>query len=380
MDPVALLHCSERQVSGNIMKYLRIVCYFFPLFLLNVTAEAQSNHFYYFRPENNFGSDAKFNPATYIINGGFDILRNGGHTKDIRNLHISDGFDNVMDNILHPGKHIKKFGWDNFLEREILNLTLNKTKAQFVPNISNHVFGNGMLYVKLTEYYRYHGIKYPVFSSIVTTTFYQILNESVENGNYRGTNVDPISDLLIFNPIGIIFFSFESVKRLFSETFSMNDWPLQPILNPENRFLENTGQQYVMKYRFPKYETWGCFLYWGLNGIGGITYNYEDGRAVSVGLGTYVNKLHEKTLNGGRFLTPGTDGALGIFYDKNNSLLASAIFTAPRLYNVRINVYPGFCHFRNFSPGFFVGAGEWDKFIFGISCNVLPVGLAFGNR
>ncbi|MDP8229418.1 MAG: hypothetical protein P9M15_08195 [Candidatus Electryoneaceae bacterium] len=349
------------------------------LFFFQFT-DAQSKKYYFFHPENRFGSDLAFNPANVFINGSFDILRNGGHDKNIFRQSYKIGWENVWYNISDPISNIEEYGWHNFLERECFNLTLNSSKGQFIPNITTHLIGNGMLYVMMAEWYDYHHVKFPYLTSIVTTTLYQVLNEVVENSSYRGLNPDPISDLLIYNPLGIILFSTEFGKRLFSESFPLYNWSLQPVIDPRNGRLENAGQQYCIKWKIPFSERYSLFFYWGINGLGGITYSRDNVHNYSFGLATVANKLNEKRLNGARFLTPTMDGAVGFFYDKKHSLMWSVIMSGPRMYNARINIYPGVLHNQWYTPGVYIGFGEWDKFICGFSISHLPLGLAAGRK
>ena len=356
--------------------------FFVIIFLLHTICTntyPQQKKYYFYNPKNNFGSELWFNPLTVVINGSYDILRNGGFSnKDVFNLPYKAGFDNVLRNISHPIKNIELFGWREFLRHECLNISLNTYKSQFVPNFSHHIIGNGMQYVKLAEWYDYHNVKYPYLCSFLTTTLYQFMNEVIENGEYVGTNVDPISDMLIFNPLGFIVFSFDFVKRFFSKTLQMNDWSLQYFINPENRFIENAGQQFVVKYKIPFTKNYSAFLYWGIYGIGGISYRYNKIHNFSIGVGTVVNMLHEKRLKWSRVLTPALDGAFGFFYDKNNSLMSSVIITYPRLFNVRIDIFPGFIRKKWFIPGVFIGFGEWDHFAIGLTTAYIPVGVITG--
>ena len=43
----------------------------------------------------------------------------------------------------------------------------------------------------------------------------------------------------------------------------------------------------------------------------------------------------------------------GVFYDKNNSLLASLLFARTKDYRYRLNVYPGVVKIGPLRPGFF---------------------------
>ncbi len=347
--------------------------------LVIVNLHSQNNNYYFYHPEYQYGSELYFNPLSLVMNGGYDILRNGGHDKNIFNQEYEAGFKGVLNSISNPIENIEKYGWNRFLSQEVLPISLNRDKAQYIPNFTHHLLGEGMLYVRTAEWYDYHEIPYPYFFSILTNTFYQFLNESLENGRFSGTNVDPIADLLIFNPLGIILFSFDFTKKFFSQTAPMYDWSLQPVLNPSTGKLENGGEQFAIKYRLPFAEKYSAFFYWGIYGLFGLSYTSDQVHNYSFGAGTIVNKLKENIIHDSRLVSPELDGAVGFFYDKNNSLMSSLIISGPRFYNIRINVYPGYFKVGDFCPGFYLGAGEWDKFLFGVTLAHLPVGLFAGD-
>ena len=232
-----------------------------------------------------------------------------------------------------------------------------------------------MIYAKMGEWYDHHGIKYPYLVSIFTTFFFQYLNESIENESFNKTNVDPIADLLIFNPIGYLLFSFNGIKYFFSRTLYLNDWSLQPLYNPQNHHIENAGEQFLIRYKLPFAKNYSTFFYWGICGIFGVSYHYKSEHNFSLGIGNIVNKLRENIIPNSRIMTPDMDGALGIFYDRNNSLMTSIIVTGPRFYNVRMNIYPGFLKLGPVVPGMYLAFGEWDKFIIGVTCAKIPFGL-----
>jgi len=341
-----------------------------------------ASDYYFYRPENNFGSDLYFNPWNMTINGSFDILRNGAlQTKDLRDVPLGLGAENVWRNIRSPINSIDQYGWDDFLSREFMNFDLAPETAYFLPNIFNHIIGNGMLYVKAQEWFDYNGYRHPALLSFFMTTTYQFVNEAVENGPSQSINVDPISDLLVFNPLGILLFSFDGPKRLFSKILRVYDWSLQPMINPANYNLENAGQSYCMKIDFPFKDQFALFSYWGIHGLLGFSYQYTDNRSISVGGGGVINRIKKKVRDDSVvFFEPDVDGALGIFMDKNNSLLYSCIITGPRFYNAKINVYPNMIKKGILQPGFYLSFGELDGFIFGISLANIPIGLARGGK
>lgn len=336
---------------------------------------SQHSNYYFYKPDARIGSDYYFNPLNMVLNGSYDILRNGTHSKDLSKIRYSIGIENVWWNITHPVKAIDQYGWKYFLSEEIFPLSVRKNEAQYFPNYFHHAIGGGMLYVKTAEWYNYHGFPYPKTASILTSTIYQVINEAIENYSYKGVNTDPIADILIFNPLGYILFESDAVKRFFSQTAPLYDWSLQPIINPHNNFMENAGQQFVIKFDPGLFEDYSFFWYWGISGIIGITYSGDKIHNYSFGAGQVVNRLKENVRRDSRLVTPEMDGVLGFFYDVNNSLVTSLLITGPGLYNARLNVYPGYIDLGWFTPGFYLGFGEWDKFIFGISFVHIPIGF-----
>ena len=353
---------------------------YIPLLLTSVVyPQEKDKEYYYYQPELDYGTELSFNPATVVLNGTFDILRNGAHSKNILEQQYINGIKNVWLNISHPIKNIEQYGWNNFISQEVLPLNLNQNGARHLPNYMHHLIGSGMIYKKMAEWYDYHGIKYPHFFSIVTSMLYHYMNESLENGGYQGSNTDPIADLLIFDPLGMLLFSINPINRFFSETLILNDWSLQPVINPWNQRIDNAGQQFVMKYQLPFAPKYSVFLYWGINGIFGLSYTYKKEHNFSFGLGQVVNKLNQNLLRKSRFMTPEIDGAIGFFYDRNHSLLLSVFVSGPRMYNVRINAYPGLIKFGWFKPGFYLGFGEWDHLIVGLTLAHVPLGISVGG-
>lgn len=321
-----------------------------------------------------------FNPVSVLINGGFDVLRNGKYSKDLSKQYYEIGFKNVTKRIFHPIDTINKYGWSKFLTSEVFPVSTNADDFQYFPNYGNHLVGHGMKYVKLTEWYDYQGAPFPKTFALLTSFSYAMLNEVVENGSNTYITVDPVADMLIFNPLGILLFSFDGVKKFFSETLPLYDWSLQPLYNPFNNNLENAGEQYILNY--PLSTKYTLFFYWGTSGILGLSYSLDNDYNISFGAGGIVNRLIEKQKIRSKFWTryvaPETiDGAIGIFYDYKHSLLSTLLITGPIYYNVRINIYPGVIDIGSFKSGFYVGAGEMDHLQIGITFAYIPLGLDY---
>ncbi len=326
-----------------------------------------------------YGSQAGFNPITMIINSGYGILQYPNRSRKIFDIDYSNGFQNVMSNLSHPFHSISRYGWHEFLSNEVLPMSLNRKNAQYWPNYQNHLIGSGMEYVMVTEWYRYHEYPVPVVFGIGTMAVYHVFNEVVENNEYTGDNVDPIADLLIFDPLGIVLFSINGVPEFFSRKLHLTSWDFQPAYDPWTRTIENQGINYCIKMGLPYTDRWSVFYYWGMTGLVGLSYTTEDQRCLSFGAGLRAKELVASgDQSGGRKLTADLTWNAGIFYDRENSLLASLIVSGVNDYTVHANVYPGIIRFGNISPGFFAAYGDGGKFVGGLSVDVLPFGLAAG--
>lgn len=360
------------------MKFKFLLLYIFVLFIY---PQEQS----YFYKGYDYGTQAMYNPLYVITNGGFDIMQLG-YRNQTKNIYFAKGMQNVIDNLKDPFSSINKFGWKNFINNEIFPFSFNVENMQFWPNYTLHLIGGGMTYAALTEWYRHNNFPSPSIFGASTFLAMCFINEAVENGDYQGYTVDPIADMYIFNIGGIILFSSESVKKFFSEKLNLTDWSMQPTYLFGQSEVHNIGQFFSIKWKLPFSEKWHLFYCFGTNGVAGLSYKYDDGTALSVGIGARASDLvlvdketNKKTVN--------LNGTIGVFYDKNNSLLASLHITFKselmkykpqnvNNYAVSLNIYPGVVKFGNFSPGLWAAVRQEGGLIFGISANFLPLGIA----
>jgi len=66
---------------------------------------------------------------------------------------------------------------------------------------------------------------------------------------------------------------------------------------------------------------------------------------------------------------------MGIYWDRNNSLLASFVATDGFYEKIRLNIYPGIIKVFSISPGIFASVGGRGRFTFGMTLSVLPLGI-----
>jgi len=333
---------------------------------------------YFFYHGRDFGSEALVHPLRLIINGGYGIMQIENRDNRLGEVDYANGWRNVRKNLSHPIKAIEVRGWRDFFEREIIPVSFNSGRAQYWPNYTQHLIGGGMSYRLYLEWYRYHGYPTPRFLSIATLSAYHLLNEVVENDTYDGWTTDPIADLYIFDPLSIVLFSSERVCGFFANTLHMADWSYQPSINPATGRLENNGQNFAMKLALPWTDRWRLFYHFGTHGEGGLSYLFPNGESVSVAAGLKAQDLLE-IAEGVQTVSFGVAG--GIFYDRENSLLASLLFAKSKDYRVRFNVYPGWLGAGGFAPGFFVADGRETGVVWGVTLNVptvLPLGMSGG--
>jgi hypothetical protein len=337
---------------------------------------------YFFYHALPYGSQATYNPVNVIINGGCGILQipnyDDEYGRKIFTFPYGEWWGNVWETVGHPLRTIEEFGWWRFLSTEVFPLTLKGRGNQWVPNYFLHGIGGGMHFRATEEWFRYHGFGLPRLWSIGTMAAYHILSEIVENRGNEELAVDHLADLLIFDPAGMLLFSSDKVCRFFSETLNLAEWSMQPAVNIRNGNLENMGQFYVVKYPVSSRKSWHLMVHFGLHGMAGISHRWEDGRAISVAAGFLVEELvRAEQQDTGKVLTAVLTWRAGIFYDRNNSLLASLMISTAPEYRLRLNIYPGVVRFGSLSPGFFLsGSKEW---VVGMGIYYMPLGMAWGK-
>jgi hypothetical protein len=184
--------------------------------------------------------------------------------------------------------------------------------------------------------------------------------------SYKGNNVDPIADIYIFDIGGIVLFTSGPVRRFFSEELHLTDWSLQPSFALNNGTLQNNGQYFSLKWKFPFSDSWSLFHYFGLRGLFGASRRFDNGDAISVGAG--VRAVSLKLLDPNFFLlTTVLKWETGIFYDRNNSLLASLFVGGADDNPVTLNIYPGVVRIAGISPGLWALHSDRYGFSFGIT-------------
>jgi hypothetical protein len=325
-----------------------------------------------------YGSESLVHPLRLILNGGLGILQFDNRDNRLRSVDFGTGWRNVWDNLAHPTRTIGVDGWWSFFQREVIPISFNADNAQYWPNYTLHLIGGGMSYRMMTEWFAHHGHARPSLWAGTTIAAYHLLNEVVENDSYVGPTTDPIADLYIFDPASVILFSHEGVSRFFGEKLHMVDWSYQPAFDFDHGTIENQGQNFSIKVPVPRTDHWSFFYYFGTHGEAGLSYRKDNGSAFSLAGGLRAKELVD--------LTAGTKTvdlvpSFGFFYDRDGSLMFSALFANTSRYKMRVNAYPGLLRVGAFAPGLFFNLNRDDEVLVGIDLRILPhLPLGVGKR
>ena len=327
-----------------------------------------------------FGSESQFNPLTGLLNGSFDILRNASYQDSFTGPAYGTGALNVLTNITHPFDAISHMGgWGHFVAHEVFPFRGFATQyGQFVPNWFMHGLGEGMLYRKLEDWYAYQGMSHPRVLALLTTTALQFVNEVTENGSFRGPNQDPIADMLIWNPLGLILFSFEPVARFFKGPVMLDYWPGQAVIANGLR-LTNQGENYAFKVTFGLPIDIRFFAYFGKEGLFGVSGPLNRHDHLSIAVGPALKGMQQVMVGDGtaRMMIPGNQliWESAVFWDRDESLAVSLIAGLTQQQSVALNVYPGLVSWNGWGFGGFARWGSGEGASAGVTLRGSPLGL-----
>jgi hypothetical protein len=345
-------------------------------------ANAQDTASFFFYQGYPYGSQASYNPGSVVINGGYGIWQVPSRywNRGLFRAPYGRWWRNTWSSVGHPVRTIEAFGWERFLNTEILPADpLNRNREQFIPNYFLHGIGAGMHFRATAEWYAYHRFPHPRLWSLATMAAYHLTTEVVENGENTGPTVDAIADLYVFNPLGILLFSSDRVCRFFSGRLHLAEWSQQPAYNARTDNLENMGQFYVVRLPLDREGGWSAMAHFGLHGMLGLSRQTGDGRAWSATVGLMVEDLEAAVQEGtGQALAARLSWSGGIFYDRNNSLMASLMVSGLSHNRARLNIYPGVLRRGWLSPG--ISASWGHELVLGINLACCPLGIAWGSE
>lgn len=340
----------------------------------------QLREFYFYHPDIDYGSNASFSPFSAFFNGGFDILRNTYDTRVITKINFGIGIRNINNNLYHAGRIVRDYNrldGHDFLKEQILPHDIGINRSPWVPNYQSHLIGEGMVCRQLGEWYASRNVPMPYLWAVLNTCAFQYTNEAIEMSWSKGESVDPIADLLIFNPAGWILFYFDPVARFFGQTLHMANWSLQPSYNPYNSIVANAGEQFIIKIDIPKIKKVQIFYGWGIDGTVGLSYKSNSGLNYSTGYGLKARRLKASIEQKQSVVYPELEPNFVFYVDRRESLLLSVNQTGIHEIHTIINIYPGYVLPKHF--GVYIGLNTYLGVHFGVTYSILPFGLFAGG-
>ena len=326
-----------------------------------------------------YGSDLTFHPASELINGAFGILQVSSNWVPLDEINWRQGFDVTWESISNPRSTIRAYGTEDFVTDHMVPGHLGWDNLQYVPNYMLHLVGGGARHRAFTEWYDAHEFPAPWAWAWGTTIAHAFAVEAVENYWRAAPTVDPVADMLFFDPVGALLFTNDGVARFFSRTVHLGIWSGQPAYNPVANTFENAGENYGMHIFLRDTHRVGLFAYFGMSNLFGVTVRGGNSFDWSVGLGGMVDELEERDRGNGTtspFARVKLDA--GAFIHRNGSLLASIQLSQAWSQPFRMTLYPGMFSFGGVSPGLYTGVRDNDLVV-GLSFSRIPVGLAVSN-
>lgn len=345
---------------------------------------ARNDYFYH---GYDYGSQSLHNPIYQTFARAYD-------TTQLRSDHsfgqvkMSD-VQNVLTNFFDPWGPVSRdpgppgHGWGTWLREEIFPLTFTQKTARWVPNYTLHLMGGGETYAEMREWFLQHDAGKPLATimAVVGTYVAAIINESLENKGVVGDNTDCIADMGVFDWAGIMLFSFDVVRKFFSETVTLSDWSLQPAITFPHGDLQNVGNYYSLKVPLPFQKRVKAFAYGGYETLGGVSIKLGHELSLSVAAGervvTFANAGGGFNVQNYVELRP----AAAVFLDRNESLLASVNVTNTKDYALNINVYPNAFWHTDPGIGGWTAIGNDGKWLAGLSfTRTFGLGIGLGTR
>lgn len=298
-----------------------------------------------------FGSQALFSPLTVLLNKGFDHLQADNAQRRIWTLPIGRSLGGApLDALLHPVRAIEHYpGWKRWLATEIFPVHLNAQDARWAVNYSEHLVAGGLTYRALAQWYDGRGFPMPRLWAGVTTFSASMLNEAMEFVGADSAASSTVADLYVFDLGGILLFNWDPLVRFFAGTLQASDWSTQASFTFPNGELQNNGQYYVIKAPLPKTDT-RMFFRFGMGVQGGLSRPVRDGHSVTMAVGVDTDARLVDPVTRDESITMKLSG--GVYWDRNNSLLAS-LTAGPTRNQVVLNVFPGVL------PGAAQSVGAW---------------------
>lgn len=310
--------------------------------------------------------DSVWFPATYVVNGTFDVIQNPYWFKQD---NYSDKMTEVWSRVKNPDYSIRKDGgYRKLIEDEFFS-------SRVLPNIGLHMLGGAYDTLWLKEYFTHYNVPLPSLWAFALTYLAHFGNEALETTSGEISSHDHIADIYVFDVAGFLLAHNPTVMNYLVDDMGMKAWHFIPMYDVDGDDVFNAGLNYIFR---PKALAFGGgdkirpLYYLGMQTMLGSSYDYKENKTVSVAMGlSLTNPLKQK----GRFVT-------GIFHETNGELDASLFLNGSEDYRWRFNLYNNLWQETRVLPflpkdwqlGVMIGQGKGPTYAAGINLN-MPIGL-----
>jgi hypothetical protein len=120
---------------------------------------------------------------------------------------------------------------------------------------------------------------------------------------------------------------------------------------------------------------------YGTHSLAGLTFRQSPRHSLSIGAGVMAKELVDaEPGRPSRSLTATIVPAIGLFYDRDNSLLFCLVLAPRKDDKMSLNIYPGVFTVAGVSPGIVLAVGGERGLSFGLTLPRVPVGLGTHAR
>ena len=293
--------------------------------------------FYQNRP---YGSEAEFNPFSILVNEGYDQLRTS-EDRSLLTFPYRGAAIVVLHSLADPERVLRHYGYRRWLVNEMFPLTTKgEGGGQWYPNYTLHLFGAGMTYVRLTEWYEQHGMNWhPEVLAGVSAMAFHFLNEMIETGSNFIDDEDSLTDLMFFDTASIMLWNQEFMKRWFSGRVEFTDWQGQASVGFPGTTIEDAYSLVMLRVPLPRAGNWKVMTTLGDAFLMGVSRRVGRNYWVTAsgGFDPADNPIIDpKTFTKTVDLTPNA----GLFLDRDGSLLVSFISKGGSNNGPTLNIYP----------------------------------------
>lgn len=314
-----------------------------------------------------YGSEATFNPVSQILNEGFDYWQLAGQDKRIESVDYRGALRMIGRSVAHPARSVQTYGESSWIREEIL--PIGKSGA-WIPNYQLHFLGSGMQSARLTQWYAQRGAPRPRALAAVTMMSSHVLNEIIELRTDYGYSGASMVDLLLFDVGGIAAFQAKRMQR-FACRLRMTAWQGTPSYSPRTKTVENAQQYFVARWSPRDSAKWMAFAYMGMGNLVGVSRRSADGRALTIAAGATGDRSVNIDAAAGTS-TVALQPQAGIFIDRANSLLLSALYSPSHSRGFELQLYPGVIGTESWSPSLWLRAPRTGGASLGIAFHGLP--------